>query len=270
MFSVKENGHPSTRPLWLMFYIFATLGTFLQPAMSEPAIKAGTASKPGPAGVWTHGTVPKSSAFLNRQPVPVSKKFEKRIREQIKITLAKTKNSPGDDKLFSRLAQLYLLVNDESGALENWNKAISLNPKSAFCFEARGATRLRAHDIAGGVDDFGEAIKLGRDSAAVRISRATGYSELGRHDLAIADFKEAVKKDPKAAMPYAGLSREYQTLGQWKESIDALNEAVALSPWEGSLFAARAEAWLKLGHKKNYEIDSHRAMQLGWRKEKSK
>lgn len=92
-------------------------------------------------------------------------------------------------------------------------RAFRQNPKVFNFFAvlslALGLTRRETGDLDSALADFDRAIKLDPQSAYAYYARGSALSELGRLDEAIADFDRAIEIDPKFALAYAnrGMAR---------------------------------------------------------------
>jgi tetratricopeptide (TPR) repeat protein len=104
---------------------------------------------------------------------------------------------------------LYLHYNDRGGAyqslgnhqraIEDFSKAVSLDPSLPYSFINRGVSwaRLGAFDRA--IGDFGEALRVDPKNARAYNNRGGAHRDRGESELAMADFHRAIALDPKLA-----------------------------------------------------------------------
>ncbi len=81
-------------------------------------------------------------------------------------------------------------------ALEDLNRAISLDPNAAQAYFWRGFIRQSANDIEGAEADYGKAVELDPNYAEAYRVRGSMREHAGRRDEAIADLRRALECDP--------------------------------------------------------------------------
>ena len=90
-------------------------------------------------------------------------------------------------------------------AIQNYDEAIRLDPRSADAFAGRGSAYLLKGDYDSAILDYNEAIRLNPKSASAFNGRGASYFAKGDYDRAIQDYNEAIRLDPKT--PRALLNR---------------------------------------------------------------
>jgi len=88
----------------------------------------------------------------------------------------------------SRGAALMKMHRIEESILD-FNRAIELNPEYPKTYHLRGLARVEVEDHEGAMEDFGNAIDLDPDYGQVYYSRAALQIKLGREDLATEDLQ---------------------------------------------------------------------------------
>ncbi len=96
----------------------------------------------------------------------------------------------------------YLNSGNKEKAMEDFNKAISINPSLAEAFNAKGVVHRERGDVNMAIDDFSKAIQLNRNFADAYFNRGELYLKLGRNDAALSDIKIAAKAGNKRAIEY--------------------------------------------------------------------
>jgi tetratricopeptide (TPR) repeat protein len=134
------------------------------------------------------------------------------------------------------------------GALSDFNKAISINPKFADAYQRRGILKYeKLNDPQGALADYNKAISLNPKLADAYIGRGLlKYEKLNDPQGALVDYNKAISLNPKYALAYynrgllkrddnnlAGANRDFQVaarLYQQQGNADDLkmvNEAIA-------------------------------------------
>ena len=109
------------------------------------------------------------------------------------------------------------------------------------------------------IDDYNKAISLNPKSTEAYVFRGETYSKLADHKKAIADFTNAIKLDPKNIRAFRGRAAAYCMLNQYQNAIDDSTKAIDLDPQNASLYEFRAFAYDKLGKSTLAEKDKTRA-----------
>ncbi len=139
-------------------------------------------------------------------------------------------------------------------ALEDYDRAVAVNPKNPFAFEGRAKIHLHQKNIDLALQDFDKAIELNplvyvffQDRGAVRLMQ-------NRMDAAEVDFKKALELDPERAFPLvvhnsaiyiANRSFSYQ-----KEELDQIKKELGKDPAQTAA-QIYAVSWLvDVGHPK--------------------
>lgn len=88
-------------------------------------------------------------------------------------------------------------------ALEQYNKAIRVEPKNEFLWAHRAACRLKLKDDSGARSDVNEAIRLNPKYSWAYLCRGRVRNVLEDKQGAISDFSECIRLDNNAAYAYA-------------------------------------------------------------------
>lgn len=82
-------------------------------------------------------------------------------------------------------------VKDYSGAIENYNKAIELNPKFTLAYYNRGMARAFLKNFDGALSDYNKAIELNPKYPVAFYNRGIAKYYLGNSEGACRDWKRA-------------------------------------------------------------------------------
>jgi 1-deoxy-D-xylulose-5-phosphate reductoisomerase len=116
--------------------------------------------------------------------------------------------------------------NDYTGAIEEFNQALRINPNSVDTYIARGVARLKRGDTHGAIADYNQAIQLDPNNSKAYYNRGNAHRKLGNNHRAIADYNQAIKIDPNYAAAYHNRGRAKHELSNRQEAIEDLEKAV--------------------------------------------
>jgi tetratricopeptide (TPR) repeat protein len=85
------------------------------------------------------------------------------------------------------------MLDDLTGAIKDFDRAIELAPNSADAYNARGNVNAMAGNPAQSIRDFNRAIRCNRNFADAYYNRAIGRHDLGDRHGAKVDFHQAAK-----------------------------------------------------------------------------
>ena len=113
------------------------------------------------------------------------------------------------------------------------------------------------------VENFDKAIKLNPNRADFFASRGHAHYYLGKYDKAIDDYTKAIAKNPNYALAYSmrGLSRTRS--GHYPQAIEDFNRAIALGPKEADYYKGRGFTYLHLKQPELMCQDYKKACDLG-------
>ncbi len=100
------------------------------------------------------------------------------------------KNSP-DEKSYCNRGYAKHNLGDYRGAIQDYNKAIQLNPDYANAYYNRGIAKARLGDYRGAIQDYNKAIQLNPDDAEAYNNRGGAKFLLGDKNGACLDWSKA-------------------------------------------------------------------------------
>lgn len=112
-----------------------------------------------------------------------------------KVAALITATSAPDFAFYRKRADENHLKGDFDSALNDYNKAIELNPKDAATYFNRGRaySNKKSYDLA--ILDFNKTIELDPKDAAAYANRAELYEKKGKSEQAVGDYQKAVDLD---------------------------------------------------------------------------
>ena len=115
-------------------------------------------------------------------------------------------------------------------ALDDFNRAIELDPHNAQALYARGLIHQgeKQHQLA--IDDFTQANGLTPQLAEPLLARAISYLALDKAKEAAVDLDEAVEADPQNGQIWSVRGQAYERLGDRTKAADSYSRAIGLRP----------------------------------------
>ncbi len=98
---------------------------------------------------------------------------------------------------------------DYDRAIQDFDAALRLNPKSADALHNRGLTYARKGEYDRAIQDYDQAIRLNPNDAQAFNNRGNVYVTKGQYDRAIQDYDQAIRLNPKdaKALLYRGIAQ---------------------------------------------------------------
>ena len=163
-------------------------------------------------------------------------------------------------------------IRDWEQQIRDFNKAISLDPKHAKAYEARGKAYLNRQHYREAIDDLTQAIELNPEDEWDYHMRGIAYGRLQQYQKEIDDYSRAIGLHPQDSLwplwtYYAARGSAYGKLGQYRKEIDDRSKVINLVPNNGAFYYVRGEAYEKLGKKDLAAKDKEMAAKLGYKPE---
>jgi tetratricopeptide (TPR) repeat protein len=137
---------------------------------------------------------------------------------------------------------------DFEGALENFDRAIKLNPDYADAYNNRASVRQELGDDPGAKKDYTEAILLNPDCAAYHNNLGIISYNSGDYLGAQADHTRAIQLNPGYAQAYNGRGFARLHLGDLQGALKDFTQAIELNADDALAWNNRGDVYfLKLG-----------------------
>src|SRR3972149_3776900 len=146
----------------------------------------------------------------------------------------------------------YSLKKEYDNAIENYNKAIVLNPDDAYIYTRRGIAYYDKGQYDKAIEDFSKAIALNPNDDSAYSYRGMAYHKQGQYTKESEDYKRAnaliessgfsfydrdiekysqvITLNPKDAKAYTKRGNAYLIKRQYDRAIEDLNKAITLDP----------------------------------------
>jgi tetratricopeptide (TPR) repeat protein len=150
-------------------------------------------------------------------------------------------------------------------AIEEFGKAIRLDPTYAYAYFTRGHAYSQIRNFKRAIEDYNEAVRLDPMNKNAFLNRGYAYAETGEHERAIADFSKAILIDPNDFMLFNNRGVAYNNKGEYKKAVADFSEAIRLNPRYITTYQNRAAAYIGLGKKDLAAADESEARRLSGR-----
>ena len=135
----------------------------------------------------------------------------------------------------------YLELRRHNQAIQEFNKAIELNPKFAAAYLKRGVAYKSNSRIDQAIQDFTKAIELNPKVADAYMNRGHAYTDAAytnrektirnrKFNRAIQDFTQAIELNPKFAAAYLNRGIVYKSKDRIDQAIQDFSKAIELNP----------------------------------------
>jgi len=159
------------------------------------------------------------------------------------------------------------LVKVYEQAINDFTKAIKLEPKNAVNYRERGRVYSYKKDYGKSITDYNQAIRLYPNDAKAYFGRGVIHNYKGDSNKAIEDFNQAIQMDPNNALAYAERGYAYYNNGYDGEAIEDYSQAIRLEPNYALAYASRALIYYKNGYFDNAIEDYSQLIRLNPNKE---
>jgi len=181
----------------------------------------------------------------------------------VSLLLDRAQLSPGDRALaLGQRAECHALDRSFDAALEDFERALALDPANAGLYAARGQTLRILGRLEDALRDYDRAIQLAPRSETAIASRGVILRRLGRLEEAVADLTRAIALRPSDDWAVAHRGETYRMMGRYRLAISDFTEAIRLDPTYEFAYASRALALRRLGHHRDELADLDRAIEL--------
>jgi len=129
---------------------------------------------------------------------------------------------------------------DFQGALQDCNKALSLNPLFQDCLVTRGSVLVEFRDYKNALNDLNLAIDLDSSKANAFNNRGMALQGLNDTSGAMRDFNKAISMTPDMYHAYNNRSILKAIMGNIPGAIEDVNKAISIDPEESVSYCTRA------------------------------
>jgi len=140
-------------------------------------------------------------------------------------------------------------------AIQDYDKAIRLNPKHANIFSNRGVALAGKREYDRAIESYTEAIRLNPNHADTFSNRGVAYAGKGDYDQAIEDYNETLRLKPNHANAFFNRGNAYRRKRDYDRAIENYNRSLRSNP-TAKAFSNRGIAYSHKGEH-NLAIQSY-------------
>jgi tetratricopeptide (TPR) repeat protein len=147
-------------------------------------------------------------------------------------------------------------------SVQDYSRAIALDPKEARSWNGRGVTYNDLHQYEKALADFNKAIELVPRFQNAWYNRGKTYNDLRQYDKALADLNKAIELDPRKVSAWNSRGVAYGRLRQYNKALADLNKAIELDPKLAAAWNNRGATYRFLHQHDKALADLNKAIEL--------
>ncbi len=147
-------------------------------------------------------------------------------------------------------------------ALEEYDRALALDPALVRAHRGRAVTRGGTGDYEGALADLDRVLELEPDNPWNVILRGEHHRLARHHDEAVADLSEGIRRNPTSEFALASRGAAHERHGDLDAALADFDHALELKPDYAWALARRARVWRGLGDQTRRLADLDRALAL--------
>lgn len=151
---------------------------------------------------------------------------------------------------------------DLDGALEDYSRAIELNPHDATPYNDRALVKIAKGDLDGALEDYDRALEISPRNIEIRDNRGVAKQKKGDLDGALADYNIAIKLYKNYARAYSHRAGIKIAKNDLDSALIDLNFAIAVNPKDAAAYNNRALIETAKGNPNAAAADFNRATAL--------
>jgi tetratricopeptide (TPR) repeat protein len=171
--------------------------------------------------------------------------------------------NPNDYLAHSNRGAAFEKMGQLDKAIKSYDRAVTLNPNDFTAYYNRGITFERMGQLKKAIEDFEQAIALNPNNYMAHNNMGILYSRTGLYDRSIESFNHSLDLNPDYAIAYNNRGLTYSFIGQYRRAIEDFNKAILLGYNYGSVYFNRGSMYLRTGSKELAISDFQQGCDLG-------
>ncbi|WP_017718485.1 tetratricopeptide repeat protein [Kamptonema formosum] len=155
-----------------------------------------------------------------------------------------------------------LNVRDYQGAVEDYTRALELNPNSAITCNDRGVALSSLADQPAAIADYTKALELDPNEPVYYFNR--GFARFNQEDFrgAIEDYSQVIRLSPEKTDAYFHRAEAYRLLGECQSAADGYTQVLRVNPEDAVSYNNRGLAQYELGNRQQAIEDYTQALRI--------
>lgn len=153
---------------------------------------------------------------------------------------------PKDVYILADRANMLEMLGDEFGALRDYDKAIQLDPQNPELYNMRGEYNDRFGYTSLALNDYSKAIQLNPQFQLAYFNRANDYFSLNRLSEALTDINIAILIDSTNYLCYSGRGAILEMMGEKQKAMNDYNKAIIINPNDPYSYLNRARLFYQM------------------------
>jgi tetratricopeptide (TPR) repeat protein len=169
---------------------------------------------------------------------------------------------PSFTPAYDARATVRLQMKDFAGAIADSDKVIGLAHDDEHVYLIKGACRYYLHDIQDALKPLNTAVLMNTNDPVARDIRGAVLAESRQWDDAIADFNKAIELNPDDAKAYYGRAAAELLLKEYEKSLADASDAIELDSTLSEAYGLRASAKSRLKDRAGAFADANTRIQM--------
>ena len=170
--------------------------------------------------------------------------------------------APDDATGYYKRGNAHFDLGNLDGAIADYTQAIQLDPTQVDFYYNRGLVRSQLQDFQGAIEDFDRVVELEPNDAEGFYQRGLAAYDLGDYQAAINDYTQAILFDGENPNTYQSRGLAYSALGDKQKAMADYTQAIAVDAENPTAYYSRGRARYALGDYTGALEDYSRTLEL--------
>ncbi len=153
-------------------------------------------------------------------------------------------------------------LKDYKGAIDEYTKAIEVNPKYALAYRGRGAAKVQLDDYSGAITDFTKAIEIDPNDTFSYWDRGVAKGAVDDYNGAIVDLTKVIAINPHADSAYELRGEARMAQKNYDGAIVDCDRAIEINPQDENAYFLRGNAKAQLNKNREALDDYNKAIEI--------
>ena len=223
-------------------------GSIARPRTTGPPAKTSTSTPVSASSSNSGSSNDPQQLHAAGQSAQDQGRFEDAIRIYNRV-IALSANQPRTAAIANlRIGNAYMAQGKFGNAQVAYERAVALNPADAESYNNLGEALGELKQYPRAIENFTRAISLDPKLLKAKYNQAVSYDRMGNFRYSEFVFRSLIKSSPNYSLAYDGLAVTLSKAGRAKEAIPFHEKAIALDPREPSYYFNYDISYLMMGN----------------------